>query len=131
MWVKGVPASSVLEMEVLFRRIVYVATGSGIGPLLGQVLAARVPARLIWSARSPRRTYGDDLVDRLESAQPGSLVWDTAERGKPDLLALARQAVEDSSAEAVVIVGNKATTWSVVHGVERLGIPAVGRICDS
>lgn len=130
-WVKGVPASSVLEMEVLFSRIVYVATGSGIGPLLGQVLEARVPARLIWSARSPRTTYGDDLVDRIEAAQPGALIWDTAVSGKPDLPRLTRQACEESDAEAVVVVSNKATTWSVVHGVERLGIPAVGPIFDS
>lgn len=130
-WVKGVPASSVLEMELLYERIVYVATGSGIGPLLGQVLAARVPARLIWSARAPRATYGDELVDRIEAAQPGAVVWDTAQRGKPDLVRLALRACEESAAEAVVVVSNKATTWSVVHGVERRGIPAVGPIFDS
>lgn len=130
-WVKGVPVSNVAEMELLYHRVVHVATGSGIGPLLSQVLAARVPSRLVWSTRSPRATYGDELVDRIEAAQPGALVWDTTVCGKPDLPALVRQACEEFDAEAVVIVSKKATTWSVVHGVERLGIPAIGPIFDS
>ena len=65
------------KVALLYERVVYVATGSGIGPILGQILAARVPARLVWSTRDPRATYGDALVDEVEAAQPDALVWDT------------------------------------------------------
>jgi hypothetical protein len=44
---------------------------------------------------------------------------------------LARQACEDFDAEAVFVVSNKATTLRLVHGMERLGIPAFGPIWDS
>ena len=40
-------------IEVMYRRVVYVVTGSGIGPVLGAILTPRVPARLVWSARTP------------------------------------------------------------------------------
>ena len=56
------------------------------------------------------RTYGDALVDEVEAAEPEALIWDTTERGKPDLLRLAREAFRDFGAEAVFIVSNKPTT---------------------
>jgi hypothetical protein len=119
------------KTALLYERVVYVVTGSGIGPCLGQILAARVPARLVWSTRTPRATYGDALVDEVERAEPDAVIWDTTERGKPDLLALARQAVRESGAEAVFIVSNKPTTMRLVEGLERDGIPAFGPIWDS
>ena len=119
------------KVALLYERVVYVATGSGIGPVLGQILAARVPARLVWSTRNPRDTYGDGLVDELERAEPGAVIWDTTQRGKPDLVQLARQAYEDFDAEAIFVVSNQATTRRLVHAIERMGIPAFGPIWDS
>jgi hypothetical protein len=131
-WVRGVPTSAPMaQVEVLYDRIVYVATGSGIGPCLGQILDARVPAKLVWSVRSPRDTYGDELVDLVQAAQPDALIWDTTQRGKPNLFELAYQTCQDFAAEAVFVVSNKAATWRLVRGMERLGIPAFGPIWDS
>lgn len=131
-WVRGVPTSAPLAcVEVLYERVIYVVTGSGIGPCLGQVLAARVPSRLVWSARSPRATYGDRFVDEVERAQPDAVVWDTARLGQPDLLRLACDAYEGFGAGAVFVVSNQPTTSRVVHELERLGIPAFGPIWDS
>jgi hypothetical protein len=76
-------------------------------------------------------TYGDELVDQVESAQPDAVIWDTTVRGKPDLVRLAHDAYRDFDAEAVFVVSNKAATWRIVHGMERLGIPAFGPIWDS
>jgi hypothetical protein len=131
-WVRGMPVSAPMaKVALLYKRVVYVVTGSGIGPCLGQLLAARVPARLVWSTRAPRATYGDALVDEVEAAQPDAVIWDTTQLGKPDLVALARRAVKDFDAEAVFVVSNKAGTFRVVHGLEKLGIPAFGPIFDS
>jgi hypothetical protein len=131
-WVRGVPvAAPMAEVARLFTRVVYVVTGSGIGPCLGQILAERVPARLVWSTRDPRRTYGDALVDEIEAAQPDAVVRDTTTEGTPDLLGLACAAVESFDAEAVFVVSNKATTLGLVRALERLGIPAYGPIWDS
>ena len=131
-WVRGTPVSAPMaKVALLYERVVYVVTGSGIGPVLGQLLAARVPAQLVWSTRTPRATYGEALVDEVEAAQPGALIWDTTERGKPDLVRLAHQAYRDFDAEAVFIVSNKPMTWRLVHAMEELGIPAFGPIWDS
>jgi hypothetical protein len=131
-WVRGTPVSAPMaKVSALYERVVYVVTGSGIGPLLGQILAARVPARVVWSTRSPRATYGDALVDEVLAAQPHALIWDTTERGKPDMVELARRAVRDFDAEAVFVVSNKPVTQRLVHELERGGIPAFGPIWDS
>jgi hypothetical protein len=131
LWIRGVPVRAPIPaIEVLYRRVVYVATGSGIGPMLGLILNPRVPARLVWSARSPRATYGDTLVGQVLAAHPDAIIWDT-EHGKPDLLQITRDTCRDFNAEAVLVVANKTATRNLVHGLERLGIPAFGPIWDS
>ncbi|WP_338778559.1 hypothetical protein [Streptomyces sp. DG1A-41] len=130
-WVKGITTAGVANIEVLFRKVVYVATGSGIGPCLPHLLAAQVPSRLVWAARDPRATYGDALVDEIIAVQPHALIWDTSRHGKPDMVRLAHAAYRDFGAEAVICISNKRLTWQVVHGLERRGVPAYGAIWDS
>lgn len=130
-WVKGITTAGVANIEVLFKKVVYVATGSGIGPCLPHLLAAEVPSRLVWATRDPRATYGDGLVDEILAVQPHALVWDTSRHGKPDMVRLAYEAYRDFGAEAVICISNRKLTWQVVHGLERRGIPAYGAIWDS
>ncbi|MDY7103313.1 MAG: hypothetical protein S0880_19185 [Actinomycetota bacterium] len=131
-WVRGMPVvAPMAKAAMLYERVVYVATGSGIGPLLGQILSERVPGKLVWSTRDPRKTYGDALVDEVHAAAPHAVIWDTTALGKPDLTQLAVDAVRDFDAEAVLVVSNKPTTFRLVHDLERRGIPAFGPIFDS
>jgi hypothetical protein len=130
-WVKGIPTAGVANIEVLFKKVVYIATGSGIGPCLPHLLANLVPAKLVWATRDPRKTYGDALVDEILAEHPDALIWDTHKQGKPDLVKLAHRAVVETGAEAVICISNKSTTWHVVSGMESRGIPAYGAIWDS
>ncbi|MGP4011072.1 hypothetical protein [Streptomyces sp. 4N124] len=130
-WVKGITTAGVANIEVLFKKVIYVATGSGIGPCLPHLLAAEVPSRLVWATRDPRTTYGDALVDEILAVQPDPVIWDTSRHGKPDMVRLAYAAYRDFGAEAVICISNKKLTWQVVHGLERRGIPAYGAIWDS
>lgn len=130
-WVRGIPTMGVANVRKLFTKVFLVATGSGIGPMLGHLLDTSVPARLVWVTKNPRRAYGDQLVDEIEAAHPDATNWDTGERGKPDVLQLAYSAYLESAAEAVVCIANRTVTWQVVHGLERRGIPAFGPIWDS
>jgi hypothetical protein len=76
LWVRGLlTRAPIPAIEVMYCRMVYVATGSGIGPMLGLILNSRVPARLVWSARRPRATYGDVLVDEVLAAHPDAVIW--------------------------------------------------------
>ena len=130
-WVKGIPTAGVANIETLFKRVIYVATGSGIGPCLPHLLAELVPAKLVWSTRSPRKTYGDKLVDEILAVQPDAIIWDTAEYGKPDMVRLTYAAYKDFDAEAVICIANQKLTREVVYGMESRGIPAYGAIWDS
>lgn len=130
-WVKGIPTAGVANIEKLFKKVIYIATGSGIGPCLPHLLAQEVPAKLVWATRNPRATYGDDLVDEILAVQPDALIWNTSEKGKPDMVALAYHAYKKYDAEAVICISNKKLTWQVVYGMESRGIPAYGAIWDS
>jgi hypothetical protein len=130
-WVRGIPTVGVANVRKLFTKVVLVATGSGIGPVLGHLLDPSVPARLVWVTKNPRLTYGDAFVDEIEAAQPRRVDWDTGALGKPDVLQLAHAAYVESGAEAVICVSNRIVTWQVVHGLERCGIAAFGPIWDS
>ena len=120
------------KVALLYERVVYVVTGSGIGPCLGQILAARVPARLVWSTRDPARHLRrrPRRRGRGGAARRGHLGHD-ASAASPTSSQLAREACRDFDAEAVFVVSNKATTLRLVHELERRGIPAFGPIWDS
>lgn len=130
-WVKGIPTAGVGNIDKLFSKVVWVATGSGIGPCLPHMLSKDTPSLLVWATRNPRKTYGDALVDEILEVQPDAIIWDTDAHGKPDMLKLAYKAYQDSGAEAVICISNKRLTWQVVAGMESRGIPAYGAIWDS
>lgn len=130
-WVKGITTAGVAHVETLFRSVVYIATGSGIGPVMPHLLARQVPIQLVWSTRSPAKTYGEELVAEILRAQPHAVIWDTDVRGKPDLVQLAYAAVQDVGAEAVICIANQALTRRVVEEMEARGIAAYGTIWDS
>jgi CRP-like cAMP-binding protein len=130
-WVRGIPTVGMAIVRRLFTKVIFVATGSGIGPTLPHLLTGPAPSRLVWVTKDPRLTYGDALVDEIREAQPDAIIWNTDKRGKPDVLRLAYAAYLDSKAEAVVCISNSRVTWHVVNGLERRGIPAFGPIWDS
>ncbi|PKH22833.1 hypothetical protein CIG19_11615 [Enterobacterales bacterium CwR94] len=130
-WFKGIPTPGVGSVNKLFHSVVFVATGSGIGPLLPHLVGNARPCRLIWSTRNPRMTYGEAFVDELLRIVPDVVIWDTDAHGKPDLLALTWQEAERIQAEAVVCIANRSLTDYVVEGCEARGRPAYGAIWDS
>ena len=130
-WVRGIPTAGVGNIDKLFSKVIWIATGSGIGPCLPHLLSQDTPSRLVWATRSPRETYGDALVDEILEVQPEALIWNTDTHGKPDMVKLAYKAYQDFGAEAVICISNKKLTWKVVEGLESRGIPAYGAIWDS
>ncbi|KAI0770238.1 hypothetical protein C8Q74DRAFT_1202559 [Fomes fomentarius] len=130
-WVRGIPCYGVVAVTPLFRRVVLVATGSGIGPIAPVVYAKKVPIQLLWTAPAVRKTFGDALVDSLIEANPNALIYDTREHGKPDMVKLTYRLVREFNAEAVVIISNEPLTRKVVYGMMSRGIPAFGAIWDS
>ncbi len=130
-WVKGIPTAGVGNVDKLFKKVIWVATGSGIGPCLPHLLLNETPSVLIWSTRSPEKTYGEALVNEIKNVQPNAIIWNTDEHGKPDLVKLAYKAYKDFNAEAVICISNQNLTQKIVHNMEYRGIPAYGAIWDS
>jgi hypothetical protein len=130
-WVRGLPAVGVANVKRLFTKVVFIVTGSGIGPALGHLLASETPSKLVWITRDPRQTYGAELVDEVMRANPDAVIWNSYEQGRPDVLQIAYDAYVESGAEAVICISNKAVTWQVVEGLECRGVPAFGPIWDS
>lgn len=130
-WVKGIPTAGVGNVDKIFKRIIWVATGSGIGPCIPHLLLNETPSLLIWATRNPEKTYGEGLVNEIKAVQPNAIIWNTDTHGKPDLVKLAYKAHVDFKAEAVICISNQKLTQEVVHNMEYLGIPAYGAIWDS
>lgn len=130
-WVKGVPTTGVGSVARMFKRVVWITTGSGIAPALPHLLNDPTPAQLVWVTRNPERTYGHDLVGEIFAAQPDAILWDTDAHGKPDLTELAYRAMQESGAEAVICISNKKATLKLVRELQERGIPAFGPIWDS
>jgi len=89
-WVKGIPVTGVLCMARLFRSVVIVTTGSGIGPCLG--VMQDIPdtkVRVIWSTPDSERTFGRGILDAVKEMDPQAVIWDTRTKGRPDLVKMA------------------------------------------
>ena len=133
LWVRGAPTTGVLRCAVMFSRIVLVATGSGIGPILS--LLVEKPdkhCRVLWSTRSPEATYGNEIVRAVHQADQDALIIDTTASGaRPDMVTLTYRLYMEYGAEAVFVISNPKLTRKVVYGMESRGIPAFGPIWDS
>ena len=137
-WIRSIPTAGAAYVGTLFRNVLYVATGSGIGPILPHLKKQHTPVSLFWSCRSPDKTYGHELttevrkaVDNQDSDKTVLKIWDTATSGKPDMVAWTWTLKEQCDAEAVVIISNQKLTRKVVYGMEARGVPAFGAIWDS
>lgn len=120
-----------MRIATLFNRVVLVGTGSGIGPLLGHIQVPTCPFRLVWSTPNPLATFGKEVVEAVYRADAGAVIHDTKTQGRPDLVQLTWEAVQEFDAEAVVVISNEKLTKKVVYGMETRGVPAYGAIWDS
>ena len=132
-WVRGIPITGVLRMAAVFRKVVVVTTGSGIGPVLSLVVSSHrlSTTRILWSTPDPLQTYGQGIVDAVCNADKDAVIWNTRERGRPDMVALAYHLFRENGAEAVFVISNPKLTRKVVYAMEARGIPAYGPIWDS
>jgi hypothetical protein len=131
LWVRGIPTHGVLRIVPLFRRMILVATGSGIGPCANTIFEGRIPVRLLWTSPNVRETFGDEFVDQILRYAPDAILYDTRKHGKPDLVKLTLKMVKEFNAEAVGVISNPGLTQKLVYGLTSRGIPAYGAIFDS
>jgi hypothetical protein len=130
-WVRGIPARGVLHIAPIFKSMVLVATGSGIGPVLSLLYARGIKCRILWSTKDPKHTYESDVIDRVKEADPEAVILNTTISGRPDLVQEAYNMYVASGAEAVFVISNPRVTRKVVYSLESRGVPVFAPIFDS
>ncbi|KAF2102347.1 hypothetical protein NA57DRAFT_32934 [Rhizodiscina lignyota] len=132
-WVKGLPRHGPMSMAQVFRSVVFVTTGSGIGPCLTFLAdgSRRQPVRILWSTPSPMVTFGEKMCNTVKSIDPNAMIIDTRKDGRPNLPEMAYQLYMEAGAEAVFVLSNAKLTKRVKYAMESRGIPAYGPIFDS
>ena len=133
LWKRAIPIYGFGYVMKVFKRMVLVTTGSGIGPCLSFLGDPNRPAmRVIWQTRTPLKTYGAPVVDLVAQLDPNALIIDTSTVGKRvDMLPLVVRMAKEFDAEAVCVISNPVMTRKLVFNCEGRGVPAFGPIFDS
>ncbi len=118
-------------MAAVFKRVVIVAIGSGIGPCLSMLVSHSVPSRILWSTSNPLQTYGENIMEAVVKFDPEAMIINTRASGRSDMVALTYHLYLEFNVEAVFVIFNSLLTRKVVYGMESRGISAYGLIWDS
>lgn len=132
-WVKGVPKLGVLSLAPIFKRVVIVTTGSGIGPCLSIIASPlrKNQVHILWSCPSPLRIFGPEIVDCVRRADDDAIIIDSRASGRPDMVAITYRMYVEANAEAVFVISNPMLTRKIVYAMESRGVPAFGPVWDS
>lgn len=132
LWKRAVPAYGFGHAALLFRKVLIVVTGSGIGPCLSLLASdARPPSRVLWQTRNPRKTYGDKILNAVAELDPDAVIIDTDEYGRQDMMGISWSLLKEFEAEAVFVISKPNLVRKIVYGFEARGVPAYGPLFDS
>lgn len=128
LWVRRMRGYGFMYHAQAYRRVLMVATGAGIGPVLPYLLGpSPVRVECLWIGRRHRAAMGTDLVDRVLACESVTLI-DTSQ-GRPDVGACV--AAVAHRFDAVFVVSNDVARDSVARACEALGVPWYGPTFDS
>lgn len=132
LWKRGVLIYGFAYAMRVYKRVVIVTTGSGIGPCLSFLGDDNRPdLRVVWQTRTPLKTYGQGIMDLVHQLDANPVVIDTRQSGRLDMTPIVRRVVQESDAEAVCVISNPFLTKKIVYELEATGTPAFGPIFDS
>ena len=128
LWVRRLRGYGFMYHAQTYRRVLMVATGAGIGPVLPYLLGSPpVQFECLWIGRSHRAAMGTGLVDRVLAS--GSVTLIDTSHGRPDVGACVARIAHRF--DAVFVVSNDAVRDSVARACEALGVPWYGPTFDS
>lgn len=132
LWKRGVLVYGFAYAMRVYKRVVIVTTGSGIGPCLSFLGDdSRPDLRVVWQTRAPLQTYGQGVLDLVSKMDSNPVVIDTNQTGRMDMSPIVWQVAEEFDAEAVCVISNPFLTKKIVYEMESRGRPAFGPIFDS
>lgn len=130
LWVRRVKPPGFMFSINAYSRVVVIATGAGIAPVIPHVIANSHKLCIVWIGNNHQEAYGEKIFSMLYT-HPRCNIFDTGLHGRPNVGELAIQTARDFKAQAVFCVSNKAVTQKVVKTCLKKGIPAYGASWDS
>ncbi|WP_413167910.1 hypothetical protein ACL6C3_14500 [Capilliphycus salinus ALCB114379] len=130
LWVRRVKPPGFMFSINAYSRVVVVATGAGIAPVLPYLLGNKHKVYVLWIGNNHRETYGKRIWS-LVSRYPQIQLYDTGKLGRPNVGELAVKTCHEFRAQAVFCVSNPPITRAVVKACLDLKIPAYGASWDS
>lgn len=130
LWVRRVKPPGFMFSINAYSRVVVIATGAGIAPVIPHVIENGHKLCIVWVGNNHKQTYGEEIFSLLDS-HPRCNIYDTGIHGRPNVEQLAIQGIRDFQAQAVFCVSNQTLTNKVVQGCLSKGIPAYGATWDS
>jgi len=128
LWVRRIRGYGFMYHAQAYRRVLMVATGAGIGPVLPYLLGrSPVQFECLWIGRRHRAAIGTDLVERVLAG--GSVTLIDTSVGRPDVGACVAEVAHRF--DAVFVVSNDVVRDSVARACEALGVPWYGPTFDS
>lgn len=112
-----------------YNRVVAIATGAGIAPVLPHIVQKTCNMHVIWVARNHRETYGDYITDIVFNL-PDVTIYDTKINGSPNAEVLLKP-YYSYGAEAVFVVSNEGFTQKCFDLCHKVGIRCFGALFDS
>ncbi|OOQ89421.1 integral membrane protein TmpA [Penicillium brasilianum] len=131
-WKRGVLLYGFAYSMRVFKKVIVVTTGSGIGPCLSFLGDDNRPElRVLWQTRAPLKTYGQEVIDLVHRMDNHPMIMDTDQTGRVDMVPIVQRLVTEFDAEAVCVISNPGLTRRIVYALEARGVPAFGPIFDS
>lgn len=133
LWVRTVHFAGLPYLVNMYKKVLLVATGSGICVFLSFLLQpCAADIRLVWVAKGIEQNFGKEIMEMVESYPKEKVfVRDTAVCGRPNMAEISVEAAKRWEAEVVIVTSNPVGTRDVVRACEKAGIAAFGPIWDS
>ncbi len=133
MWIRYVKPPGFMYAIKAYRRagqrVVAIATGAGIAPVLPHLIDSTELIHVVWIARDHRKTYGD-TISNLVFDLPDVTIYDSGVSGRPDVN-VALLPYYQSNAAAIFVVSNEPFTAACMKECAKRNIPCYGATRDS
>ncbi|KAL1821609.1 hypothetical protein DCAR_0418037 [Daucus carota subsp. sativus] len=133
LWVRTFHFAGLPYLINLYRRVVLVATGSGICVFLSFLMQPSTKeVCLVWVAKAVEQNFGSEIM-KCVSGYPKDkvIVHDTGVLGRPNVAEMSVDAAKRWKAEVVIVTSNPEGSRDVVRACKASGIPAFGPFWDS
>ncbi|XP_015936479.1 adenylate-forming reductase 06235-like [Arachis duranensis] len=135
LWVRKLHFAGLTYLVKLYKRVLLVATGSGICVFLSFLLQKRqhhVDVYLIWVAKDIETNFGKEIVELVRNyPKEKVIVHDTGVCGRPNVGEMSVEGATTWNCEVVIVTSNPQGSKDVVRACKKAKIPAFGPIWDS